>query len=50
MAPHGVQGHDVVVDLFSHFGSSRHEDGYDALMRILGRDQIVAEYGDILCL
>jgi kynurenine formamidase len=50
MAAHGVQGRGVLVDLFSHYGTSRHEVGYDDLMLVLDRDQIVLEPGDILCL
>jgi kynurenine formamidase len=50
MAYHGVQGRGVLVDLFTHYGNTRHEVGYDDLMRLLDLDQVVLEPGDILCL
>lgn len=51
MAAHGVQGRGVMVDLFSHFGEfPRKEVGYDDLMRILEKDSIQIEEGDVLCL
>jgi kynurenine formamidase len=51
MAKHGVQGRAVLVDLFSEFGEfPRKEVGYEDLMRIMKRDNIVVEPGDILCL
>ena len=51
MAFHGVQGRGVLVDLFSEFGEfPRKEVGYDDLMRIMDRNKIVIEQGDILCL
>lgn len=51
MAAHGVQGRGVLVDLFSSFGESPDRDvGYDDLMRIMEKDNIVIEQGDILCL
>lgn len=51
MACHGVQGRGVLVDLHSTFGDfPRKEVGYDDLMRILDKDKIIVEQGDILCL
>ena len=51
MAKHGVQGRAVLVDLFSEFGEfPRKEVSYEDLMRIMQRDNIVIEPGDILCL
>lgn len=51
MAEHGVQGRGVLVDLFTTYGETpRKEVGYDDLRRIMERDQIVVEPGDILCL
>ena len=51
MAAHGVQGRGVMVDLFSEFGPyPRKEVGYDDLMHIMGKNKIVVEPGDILCL
>jgi kynurenine formamidase len=51
MAIHGVQGRGVMVDLYSEFGDfPRKEVGYDDLMRIIDKDNIAVEKGDILCL
>jgi len=51
MAAHGVQGRGVLVDLFSEFGETpRKEVGYDDMMRIMEKDNVVVEQGDILCL
>lgn len=51
MAYHGVQGRGVLVDLHSTFGDfPRKEVGYDDLMHILEKDNIIVEKGDILCL
>jgi kynurenine formamidase len=51
MAFHGVQGRAVLVDLFSEYGEfPRKEVGYDDLMRIMDKKNIVVEKGDILCL
>ncbi|MFC2087703.1 cyclase family protein [Bacteroidota bacterium] len=51
MAVHGVQGRGVLVDLFSEFGEMpRKEVGYDDLMRIMDKDGIEVEKGDILCI
>lgn len=51
MAAHGVQGRGVLVDLFSEFGEfPRKEVGYNDLMRVFDKDNIVVEKGDILCL
>lgn len=51
MAFHGVQGRGVMVDLFTEYGEMpRKEVGYDDLMRIMDRDCIEVEKGDILCL
>jgi len=51
MAFHGVQGRGVLVDLYSEYGEfPRKEVGYDDLMRIMDKKNIVVEPGDILCL
>jgi kynurenine formamidase len=50
MAVHGLQGRGVLVDLFSAYGEfPRKEVGYDDLMRIMEKDKVVIESGDILC-
>jgi kynurenine formamidase len=51
MAFHGVQGRGVLVDLFSEFGEfPRKEVGYDDLMRLIEKQKVEIEKGDILCL
>ena len=51
MAMHGVQGRGVFVDLFTTCGETpREEVGYDDLMRIMEKDRVEVEEGDILCL
>lgn len=51
MAAHGVQGRGVLVDLFSHCGTTpREEVGYERLMRIMEADAVEVEQGDMLCL
>jgi len=51
MAAHGVQGRAVLVDLFSHCGTTpRKEVGYAELMRIMEVDGVSVEPGDMLCL
>lgn len=49
-AKHGFQGRGVLVDLFTHFGEfPRKEVGYDDLMRVMEKDKVIVEEGDILC-
>src|SRR5690606_23860490 len=51
MAVHGVQGRGVLVDLHSYCGDfPRKEVGYDDLMAIMDKQNIIVESGDILCL
>ena len=51
MATHGVQGRGVLVDLFSEYSEfPRKEVGYDELMRIMEKEKVVVEAGDILCI
>jgi hypothetical protein len=50
LAEHGAQGRGVLVDLHHHFGRERRAIGYDELMRVLEKDRVVIERGDMLCL
>ena len=51
MAAHGIQSRGVMVDLYSIFGEyPRKEVGYDDLMRVMDKEGVVVESGDILCL
>ena len=49
LAEHGAQGRGVLVDLHAHFGRERKAVGYDDLMRVLDRDEVVVERGDFVC-
>jgi len=44
------QGRGVMIDLFAHFGLGRRYVGYDDLRRVLDRDGIVVEQGDMVCI
>lgn len=51
MAVHGVQGRGVLVDLYSEFGEfPRKVVGYDDLLRVMEKDKVEPEDGDILCI
>jgi kynurenine formamidase len=50
MAAHCVQGRAVMIDLHAHVGRSRVAVGYDQLMRIMDKDRVVVESGDMVCL
>ena len=50
LAEHGAQGRGVMIDLFAHFGRKRHAVGYDDLMRVMDKDKVAVEKGDIVCL
>ncbi len=49
MATSCVQGRGVMVDFKAHFGRERVLVGYDTLMRILEKDRVTVEEGDLLC-
>lgn len=50
MAAHGIQGRGVMIDLEAHFGRARTLVGYDDLARVLDRDRVAVEKGDMVCL
>jgi kynurenine formamidase len=50
LAEHGAQGRGVLVDLHRHFGRERRAIGYADLMKVLEKDNVVVEKGDIVCL
>ncbi len=50
MAVKCVQGRGVMVDLHAEFGRARELVGYDSFMRVLEKDNVVVEQGDMLCL
>ena len=50
LAEHGVQGRGVLVDLHFHFQRERKAVGYEDLMRVLEKDKVEIEKGDMVCL
>jgi kynurenine formamidase len=50
MAAKCVQGRAVMIDLHAHVGRSRVSVGYDQLMRIMEKDHVIVENGDMVCL
>lgn len=50
MASTGVQGRGVMIDLHAHVSRERTSIGYDQLMRIMERDAVEVEKGDMVCL
>ncbi len=50
MAVNCVQGRGVMIDLHAHVGRARVAVGYDQLMRIMEKDKVVVEKGDMVCL
>jgi len=50
LAEHGAQGRGVLVDLNRHFGRQRHAVTYDDLSKILEKDAVEIEKGDMVCL
>jgi kynurenine formamidase len=50
MAAKCVQGRGVMIDLHAHVGRARAAIGYDQLMRMLEKDKVVVEEGDMVCL
>jgi len=49
LAEHGAQGRGVLVNLNFHFQRQRKAIGYDDWMRVLEKDKVVVEKGDMLC-
>jgi hypothetical protein len=50
LAEHGAQGRGVMIDLHHHFQRQRKAVGYDELMRVLEKDKVAVERGDMVCL
>jgi kynurenine formamidase len=50
MAAKCVQGRAVMIDLAAHVGRQRTLIGYDDLMRIMDKDAVEVETGDMVCL
>jgi Putative cyclase len=45
-----IQGRAVLIDLQAHLGPGRRFVGYDDVMRIIEKDRIQVEVGDMVCL
>jgi hypothetical protein len=50
LAEHGAQGRGVMIDLHAHFGRERKAVGFEELMRVLEKDDVQVEKGDMVCL
>jgi len=50
LAEHGAQGRGVLVNLNFHFQRQRKAIGYDDWQRVLEKDKVVVEKGDMLCI
>jgi hypothetical protein len=50
LARAGVQGRGVLIDLYGEYGRTPAKVGYEALMRLMDRQQVSVEAGDFLCL
>ncbi len=50
MAECCVQGRAVMIDLHANLGVKRTLVGYDTLMRVLDRDRVIVQSGDMVCL
>jgi len=50
LAEHGAQGRGVLVNLNFHFQRQRKAIGYDDWMRVLEKDKVVVEKGDMVCI
>ena len=50
LAEHGAQGRGVMIDLNFHFQRQRKAIGYDDLMRVLEKDKVEIEKGDMVCI
>ncbi len=50
MAEKCMQGRAAMIDLHAHFGREPKAIGYDDLMRVLEKDKVEIEAGDMVCL
>ena len=50
MAAAGVQGRGVMIDLEGAFGREKTIVGYDDLMKVMEKDGVIVEEGDMVCL
>jgi len=50
MAERCIQGRGVMIDLHAHFGREHKAVGYDDLMRVLDKDKVEIQTGDLVCI
>jgi len=50
MAETCMQGRAVLIDLHAHFGRDKKVVGYDDLMRVMEKDKVEVQPGDMVCL
>ena len=50
MAEACMQGRGVMIDLAAHFGRDKRVVGYDDLMRVMDKDKVEVQPGDMVCL
>lgn len=50
MAETCMQGRAVLIDLHAHFGRDKKAVGYDDLMRVMDKDKVEVQPGDMVCL
>jgi kynurenine formamidase len=50
LAEHGAQGRGVLIDLHAHFGRERRAVTFEDLQKILEKDNVQVEKGDMVCL
>jgi kynurenine formamidase len=50
LAEHGAQGRGVMIDLHAHYGREARPIGHDELMRVLDKDKVQVEKGDMVCI
>ena len=50
LAEHGAQGRGVMIDLHHHLGRKHHAVGYDELMKLMEKDKVEVEKGDMVCI
>ena len=50
MAEACMQGRGVMIDLAAHFGRDKKVVGYDDLMRVMDKDKVEVQPGDMVCL
>jgi Putative cyclase len=50
MAEACMQGRGVMIDLAAHFGRDKKVVGYDDLMRVMDKDKVEVQSGDMVCL